>query len=111
MSAHVLTRVLPRVLAHLPEGSDWPDGVVATPEGFSFPLLYQDVVVDGTAWRRPHYVAYADGEPAVYHTPASFRAMVRKGTAWAVARRVEHVDLETASRQRGAAVVVAPPAP
>ena len=109
--AHVLTQVLPRVLAHLPPGAGWPDGVVSTDEGFSFPVLYQPVVVDGTAWSGYYYVAYSDGEPAVYHTPAAFRAMVRKGTAWAVARRVEHVDLETASRQRGAAVVVAPPAP
>ena len=109
--AHVLTQVLPRVLAHLPPGAGWPDGVVSTDEGFSFPVLYQPVVVDGTAWPGLYYVAYADGEPAVYHTPAAFRRLVAKGTAWLVAERVERVELAAPVQQRGGFALVAPPTP
>jgi len=102
MSAYVLTAVLPQVLAHLPDGVDWPDGLVVTADGTTVPLVYEPIEQGEFVSRIAYYVGYLGGEPAFYLTPSKFRRLVQRGVAWIVARRLEHVAPEGGD---GAAVI------
>lgn len=90
MSRYVLTRLLPQVEQHLPRAADGSpgkraDGCYVTVTGVQLPLVYEHLVVGDFQSVRPFYVAYCEGEPAEYLSPARFRTLVKRHRAWVVA--------------------------
>ncbi|MEM7789268.1 MAG: hypothetical protein AAF594_16235 [Bacteroidota bacterium] len=88
---YVLTAVLPQVRAHAPPGAIIA-GVLTVPgldgqPAASVPLVYERLVVGEFASVRPFYVAFCEGEPAEYFSPAAFRRLVRQHRAFVVAER------------------------
>ena len=81
--SYVVSGLLPQVTRHLPPGLA-PDGAV-TAAGATLPVVCEPIVsADWTSARR-YYVAYAQGEPACYWTPAAWRRLVRQRRAVIVA--------------------------
>ena len=94
MSRHVLTRLLPQVEAHAPDGLP-VEGVLVTLDGYSLPVAHEGPPVGG------QYVAYQAGEPVHRMSPARWRSLVASGTAWVYA--AEHVDLTAPAAPSGTA--------